>query len=76
MLEGLVLGATSLMLIAMGYAMFVDFRGLSTKTIEAHNRFWRGWSRQTMAAYRRGGIAFMAFGVLLAVLTVWSVAKG
>jgi hypothetical protein len=65
------LGATALLMVALGYAMYVDLSGLSSKTLAAHRRLRRCLSRQTMANYRRGGIAFMVFGGLLCALVVW-----
>lgn len=70
-MKDVVLGATALMMVGLGYAMYVDLGGLSTKNLAAHRRFWGRFSRSTMADYRRGGIAFMAFGMFVGVLVVW-----
>ncbi|WP_042446672.1 hypothetical protein [Streptacidiphilus jiangxiensis] len=52
-------GITALIPVVAGYAMYVNFGGQFGRTPRARRR------------YRRGGIALMAFGLLLVALTLW-----
>ncbi|WP_037606060.1 hypothetical protein [Streptacidiphilus rugosus] len=63
--------AWALLFTTLGYGIYADCRGLASKNLEAHRRFWGRFSRGTMADYRRSGIAIMVVGVLSCVLVAW-----